>query len=173
MYINKRELNLIKQGLELVYFCDDLPVEKRKLLASVQTAIRDIERRYAIQKDTDRKVQNEHRKVRRAKNGARAKRFSVQVGEGTDWIYFDKPQELHDLLGVRVKSITQETMQRELRRQLGRIDIFVKRLEESKMIAAKRKAAGSTRWQRGRRKGSQRKEVEELPDFNIDNEDNE
>lgn len=173
MYINNSELDKIKQGMELIYYCDDLPPDKRTVLSMALTTIDNVEKRYARQKETTRVTQNERRKVRRASDGGSAykKRFSVQVGEGTQWIYFNKPEELKDLLGVYIRNITHTGIQRELRKKLGRADIIVKVLDIYDYKSAKNKASKPKGWKpkvAGRKKKV--RDVIDLPDFSVDNE---
>ena len=140
MYITLTELQAIKDGLDLIYYCDDLPEDKRLIFRKALSTHELILGRTKIEHERRRIRQNKKRQSRRL-TGATWKRYSLQIGENTPLIYFDDPKEIEAQFGIRIKNKYACAWEREIRRQLGRVDVWIVAQDNNKVRHAKEKKA--------------------------------
>ena len=140
MYITLTELQAIKDGLDLIYYCNDLPEEQRLIFRKALSTHELILGRTRIEHERRRIRQNKKRQSRKL-TGATWKRYSLQIGENTPLIYFDDPKEIEAQFGIRIKNKYACAWEREIRRQLGRVDVWIVAQDNNKVRHAKEKKA--------------------------------
>lgn len=140
MHISKAEVERLKAGLDLIYYCaEDMPDRARATFRMAMTTIDTLYSRLAYDNETRAIRKKKKYQTRKALTGAFSKKYSVQVGEGTPIIYFDDPKEIASLLGVRLRNKYAPGWEKELRRALGRPDIWVMSKQPNREKSAKRK----------------------------------
>ena len=173
MHINKKELESLKAGLDLIYYCEDMPEKARNVFRAAMATIDKLYSRLAYDNETRALRAKKKYQTKKALTGAHTKKYSVQVGENTPLIYFDDPKEIASLLGVNLRNKYAPGLERELRRALGRPDVWVMSKQPSRLKSDKTASLARKNKTHKGRKRKQEAELdyggEYLPDLKNDN----